>query len=382
MDMFALTGAAIFDGYERHERHALVVKDGHVSAVLAENEVGPDVRTIRLDGGTLAPGFVDVQVNGGGGVLFNEKPTVEGIRAICSAHAKYGSTALLPTVITDRLEVTFAAIAAVEQAIAADVPGCIGIHVEGPFISLARKGAHDPALIRPMQTGDLTRILETKVRPLLLTVAPESVSMEQIARLAQAGILVSLGHTDTDEATAKAAFAAGATGVTHLFNAMNQMTHRAPGLVGAALDTQDVWCGFIPDGHHVHPTALGAALRAKRGPGRMMVVTDAMPTVGSPEDTFVLNGRLARRHAGRLTLGDGTLAGSDLSMIEALRYCVTTLGVGSNEALRMCSLYPAQFLKIDDIVGSLLPGRRADIVWIDERIELRNVWSRGADGKM
>ncbi len=232
----AYLGADIFDGRTRHAGHALVVEAGKVSAIVAEHELGEGLESVRLDGGLLAPGFVDIQVNGGGGVLFNEAPDVEGIRAICAAHARFGSTALLPTVITDRPEVTFAAIAAVEAAMAQGVPGCAGIHVEGPFLSVARKGAHDPALIRRMEAADLRALCETGVRPFLLTVAPESVSDAQIAELAKAGIRVSLGHTDTGYERAMAAFAAGASCVTHLFNAMSQLGNREPGLVGATLD--------------------------------------------------------------------------------------------------------------------------------------------------
>ncbi|WP_279482900.1 N-acetylglucosamine-6-phosphate deacetylase [Aureimonas sp. SK2] len=373
----AFVGADIFDGETRRSGLALVVEGERVAALLPEAELGPDMGVERLDGGLLAPGFVDIQVNGGGGVLFNDAPSVEGIRAITAAHARFGSTALLPTVITDRPAVTFAAIRAAEEALAQEVPGCLGIHVEGPFLSVARKGAHDPALIRRMEAADLQALCETRVRPLLLTVAPESVSDEQIAALAAAGIRVSLGHTDTSCERAAAAFAAGASCVTHLFNAMSQLGNREPGLVGAALDSPDVWCGFIPDGHHVHPAALGAALRAKRGSCRMIAVTDAMPTVGSDADVFELNGRTARRENGRLTLADGTLAGSDLSMIGALRYLAGPLGLPLEEALRLCSTHAAAFLGLSATNGRLGAGSRADMVWLDAALDLKGVWIGG-----
>lgn len=373
----AYLGAAIFDGTQRHEDHALLVRDGRVERIAPAREVEAGYERVRLDGGLLAPGFVDLQVNGGSGVLFNETPSVEGVKAICAAHARTGgSTALLPTVITDRPEVTFAAIAAVQAAQAVGVPGCAGIHVEGPFLSLARKGAHDPSLIRKMTAEDLNRLTASKVRPFLLTVAPESVTNGQIAALAASGIHVSLGHTDCDYETALAAFSAGASCVTHLFNAMSPLGHRAPGLVGAALDSEAVSCGFIADGHHVHPAALGAAIRAKRGRARMLAVTDAMPTVGSPDDRFVLNGRVATRHKGRLTLEDGTLAGSDLSMVEALRHLVGTLGVDLHEALRMCSRDPAAYLGLTDR-GVLDPGARTDMVWLSDDLRLQGVWIGG-----
>lgn len=377
MPRFAWTGAAIFDGERRIEDHALLIEDGFVEALCPVGALPSSIETRDLGGGLLTPGFIDIQVNGGGGVLLNDTPTVEGIRAICDAHARFGSTALLPTVITDRPNVTFAAIEAVAQAIEERVPGCLGIHCEGPFLSVARKGAHDPALIRAMTPEDLAALTATTVRPLLLTVAAETVAPWQITALAKASIHVSIGHSDADFDTANAAFAAGATCVTHLFNAMSQLGHRTPGLVGAALDCADVWCGFIPDGHHVHPAALRSALRAKRGTRRMIAISDAMPTVGSDEDVFVLSGRRATRRDGRLTLDDGTLAGSDLSMIGAVRYLVGTLDVPLHEALQMASLHPAEFLGLAPLYGRLLPGSRADVVWIDEALDIQGVWIGG-----
>ena len=373
----ALVGADIFDGEARHHGHALLLAGDTIEALVPEASLDPSIERVALGGGLLVPGFIDIQVNGGGGALLNDTPTVEGVRAICAAHARFGSTALLPTVITDRPAVTFAAIAAVEAAIAAGVPGCLGIHVEGPFLSVARKGAHDPALIRVMGEDDLQALIATTVRPLLLTVAPESVSPEQISRLTSAGITVSLGHTDTDFDTANAAFDAGARCVTHLFNAMSQLGHRTPGLVGAALERPEVWCGIIADGHHVHPAAIGIALRAKRGPGRLMAITDAMPTVGIHDDVFVLSSRTVTRHGGRLTFDDGTLAGSDLSMISAVHYLTRTIGLELEEALRMAATYPAEFLGLGRTHGRLGSGARADIVHLDAATEIAGVWIGG-----
>ncbi|WP_353050187.1 N-acetylglucosamine-6-phosphate deacetylase [Aureimonas altamirensis] len=377
MAMTAYRGADIFDGKVRRSGHALLVDGESVRDILPQADVPGDARLMDLPGGLLAPGFIDVQVNGGGGVLLNEQPTIAGIRAICEAHARFGSTALMPTVITDRPEITYAAIEAVGAAIAEGVSGCIGIHVEGPFLSRARKGAHDPALIRTLSEEDLERILATTVRPMILTVATESVTPRQISILAANGITVSIGHSDATFEDAKRAFAAGARGVTHLYNAMSQLGHRSPGLVGAALDTPDVWCGVIADGHHVHPAAIGIALRAKRGEGKIMAITDAMPTVGVDASVFELNGRTVRRSQGRLTLDDGTLAGSDLTMIGAVQYLAGTVGVPLEEALRMASSYPAAFLGLEGERGALAPGFRADMVWIDDALNLRGVWIGG-----
>nr|WP_224007978.1 N-acetylglucosamine-6-phosphate deacetylase [Aureimonas sp. SA4125] len=377
MERFALVGADIFDGEIRRSAHALVIAGERIAVLVPEGKLPAGIDRVELGGGLLAPGFIDIQVNGGGGVLFNDAPTVDGIAAICAAHARFGSTALLPTVITDRPDVTFAAIAAATRAVDAGVRGCLGVHVEGPFLSQARKGAHDPSLIRSMTEEDLQALLATTVRPLLLTVAPESVTAARIGRLTAAGIHVSLGHTEADFDTANAAFAAGAGGVTHLFNAMSQFGHRTPGLVGATLANGDVWCGIIADGHHVHPAAIALALRAKTGPGRLMAITDAMPTVGVDDDVFHLGGRRVERRDGRLTLEDGTLAGSDLSMIGAVRYLADTVGVDLDEALRMASLYPAQYLGVDADRGRLADGFRADIVHLDDARDVAGVWIGG-----
>lgn len=376
-ERFALLGAAIFDGERRLDGHALLVAGGGIEAVVPEGSIGDGVARVALPGGLVAPGFIDIQVNGGGGVLFNDAPTVEGVRAICAAHAPFGSTALLPTVITDRPAVTAAAIEAATAAKAAGVPGCLGIHVEGPFLSVARKGAHDPALIRAMTDNDLAALLAAPLRPFLLTVAPESVSPAQIGRLAEAGLHVSIGHSDAGFEAANAAFAAGARGATHLFNAMSPLGHREPGLVGAALTRGDVWCGIIADGHHVHPAVIALAIAAKAGPGRLMAISDAMPTVGVMEDVFHLGGRKVVRRAGRLTLEDGTLAGSDLTMIGAVRTLVRAVGLPLEEALRMASLYPARFLGLGGGYGRLAAGGRADIVHLSDDLDVESVWIGG-----
>ncbi len=374
----ALCGAEIFDGDRCRHGQALVIREGRIDAVIPNETVPVDCAIVELGGGLLAPGFIDVQVNGGGGVLFNDHPTVAGIQTIADTHARYGTTALLPTLITDRPEVTDRAIDAVRAALAERVPGCLGLHLEGPFLAPARKGAHDPALIRPMEDRDLDVLGSTGISPLVLTVAAETVPTSTISALTERGVLVSIGHSDAAYDTAMVAFAAGARSVTHLFNAMSPLGHRAPGLVGAALDDGDVWCGLIADGFHVHPAAIGAAVRAKRGMGKVMLVTDAMSTVGVAADTFALNGRQVRRENGRLTLDDGTLAGSDLTMIAAVRFMIDVVGIDRDEALRMASLYPARFLGLEAAgYGRINPGARADIVHLAPDGTAAGVWRGG-----
>ena len=376
MSAFAITAAEIFDGTRSHADHAVVIEHGRVADVLPRAQLGAGLRIEQLADGMLAPGFVDVQVNGGGGVLLNDAPTTEGVAKICNAHARFGTTSLLPTLITDTPEVTARAVAAVKQAMADGMPGCIGLHLEGPFLSPERHGAHDAQLIRQMSDADVDAILAMAIDTLLVTLSPERVPPRIIRRLADAGVIVSLGHSNATYDQIMAAADAGARGITHIYNAMSPLTHRAPGVVGAALDSGALWCGLIADGHHVHPAAIGIALRAKRQPGRIFLVTDAMSTVGSDIQEFDLNGRRIRRQDGVLVLEDGTLAGSDLDMMSAVRFLVQKMKLGLPEALRMAATYPAQFLGRADI-GRIEKGARADLVHIDGGLQARATWRAG-----
>ena len=256
------------------------------------------------------------------------------------------------------------------------MPGCIGVHLEGPFLSPERRGAHDANLIRQMDDADVDAILGLGIETLLVTLSPERVPPRIIRRLADAGVIVSLGHSNATYEQIMAAADAGARGITHIYNAMSPLTHRAPGVVGAALDSGALWCGLIADGHHVHPAAIGVALRAKRRPGRIFLVTDAMSTVGSDIQEFDLNRRRIRRQDGVLVLDDGTLAGSDLDMMSAVRFLVQTIKLDLAEALRMAATYPAQFLGRADI-GHIIKGARADLVQIDDALQIHATWRQG-----
>lgn len=377
-DRFALTGARIFDGADWHDRAALVIADGIVEGVVAADSPS-DVPRIALDDGMLVPGFIDLQVNGGGGVLLNGQPSVEGIRTICETFAQFGTTGLLPTLITDTPEVTNRTIGAGIEAARQAIPGFLGLHLEGPHLSIARKGAHHPQLIRPMDDADLQHLVDarTALPNLLTTVAAETVPPEQIAALTRAGIVVSIGHSDAGYAATRAAAEAGASMVTHLFNAQSQIGNREPGVVGAALDLGTLWAGLIADGIHVDAAAIGIALRAKRGPGRIFLVTDAMSLTGSAEQSLTLNGRMIHRANGALRLVDGTLAGADLTMIDAVAYMHRTIGLPLAEALRMAALYPAQAMGIADRHGQLKRGAVASMVHVSDGLEVRATWIGG-----
>jgi len=374
----AYVAGAVFDGTTMHPGAALLVGGGRVAGIAAVSEIPADHDVITLGKGILAPGFVDLQVNGGGGVMLNDAPTADTLASIAAAHARLGTTALLPTLITDTPGQTRAAIEAAVSAIAAGVPGIAGLHLEGPHLSVARKGAHDAALIRAMRQDDLDLLLAAAGRlpSLLVTVAPETVTPDQIAALSGAGIVVSLGHSDADYDTCVDAAKAGATCVTHLFNAMSQMGNRQPGLVGAALDLGGLNAGLIADGIHVHAASMGAALRAKQGPGQVFLVTDAMATAGSDITGFSLNGRRIERRDGRLTLADGTLAGADLDMAGAIRVLVREVGVPLQTALRMATSAPADVMARGDL-GRLEAGHHANFVLLGESCQLRGCWRGG-----
>ena len=356
----------IFDGTVWHEDASLHVVSGHVAAIVP-GSAGAE----RLPG-WIVPGLIDLQVNGGGGVLFNNAPTPEGIASIAAAHARFGTTAIMVTLITDRPEMTAAAIAAADAS-----PNLLGLHLEGPHLDRARKGTHDARLIRRMEAEDLALILQAARRgPVICTLAPESVTLEQVRALAAAGVVVSLGHTDCGLATARAYADAGARMVTHLFNAMSPLTHRAPGLVGAALDDGRLWAGLIADGFHVDDTALRVALRAKHGPGGIFLVSDAMSTIGSDETGFTLNGRQIFRAGGRLTLADGTLAGADIALIDAVRHVHRALGLPLEQALKLASEAPAAAMGLADR-GHLRPGARADFLCLTAGITAGGTWIAG-----
>ncbi|MEP1209837.1 MAG: N-acetylglucosamine-6-phosphate deacetylase [Rhizobiaceae bacterium] len=377
---FALAGCRIFDGTTFLEDAALVVADGKVAQIVGNDAVPADTPVEHLDGGTLMPGFIDLQVNGGGGCQFNDNPTVEAIEAICDVHGQMGTTSLLPTLITDGAEKTAAAIHAAKKAQESKVPGFLGLHLEGPHLSQARKGAHDPGLIRKMEDQDLQLLLQAAadIDNLMITVAPESVRPDQIGQLSNAGAIISLGHSNTDYGTAMEAAEAGASCVTHLFNAMSPLTHREPGLVGAALQSGKLYCGLIADGFHVDAAAIRIALAAKNGPGRIFLVSDAMAATGSDRQEFELGGRKILRNGGRLTLEDGTLAGADIDMAGSLKFMVHSVGTEFAEAAKMATLYPAQCLGRQGQIGQLSPGLPADLVHLDDALSVQRVWRGGS----
>jgi N-acetylglucosamine-6-phosphate deacetylase len=350
----------------------VLVEAGRIVALQSGTET-TDGSTIDLHGGYLVPGFIDVQVNGGGDVLFNDTPTVDGLRTIAQAHRRFGTTGLLPTLISDDVPVMQRALHAVREAIAQQVPGVLGIHLEGPYLAQARKGVHDPARFHTPGDDELALVASLDVGRTLLTLAPERFTAETLRLLTERGVLLCAGHTAATYDELRAAFAAGVRGVTHLFNAMTPLQSREPGAVGAALDDPDTWCGLIVDGHHVHPAAVRIAIAAKPR-GKVLLVTDAMPPVGGARDGFTLYGVPITCRDGRCTTADGTLAGSALDMASAVRNTVQQIGLPLDEACRMASTYPAEFLGLDNERGRIAPGCRADLVLLDDDLRVQGCW--------
>jgi N-acetylglucosamine-6-phosphate deacetylase len=366
----AFVNCRLFDGEREHKGLAVIVEDGQVVDLVTDDRAASHAdESIDLGGLRLVPGFIDLQVNGGGGVLFNDAPTVDALRTIVDAHRAFGTTACLPTLITDTGETMRAAIAAVREAIEQGVPGIIGIHLEGPHLNPERHGVHDATRMRELDGQALELLCSPDTGHTLVTLAPERVIGESIRQLADRGVRVFAGHSAATYDQVRAAIDCGLTGFTHLFNAMSQLTSREPGVVGAALDDPGTFAGVIADGHHVHPASLGIALRAKPR-GKVFLVTDAMPTVGSADQTFTLNSVTVNLSAGRCVTEDGTLAGSNIGMIDAVTYLVNSGLVDRDEAIRMASAYPAAALGIDDRYGYVKPGYRANLLALDDDLKV------------
>ncbi len=371
----AIAADIVFDGAVRHRDCAVVIEGSDIVAVLPRRELPRSIRVTEMPPGTwLVPGFIDVQVNGGGDVLFNDAPTPEGVAAIAAAHRRFGTTGLLPTLISDRAETMRAAGAAVD-AVSGVAPGVLGIHFEGPFLSRERAGVHDKAMLRAPGAADFDLLTTRHSGVTLVTLAPECVPSGFIAGLVRAGIRVALGHSMASYAETRTALAEGLCGFTHLFNAMRPMMARDPGPIAAALEAPGTFYGLIVDGVHVAPPMLRLALR---GAGQAMLVTDAMPPVGGKQQGFMLAGKRVTVSDGRCTTQDGTLAGSVLDMASAVRNCVRLLGMSLPDALRLAGAAPAAFLGLADRLGHLMPGCRADVAALDPgEIRVLATWVAG-----
>lgn len=376
----ALVGARIFTGEIFLDNHAVIIADEKIAGLVPVAELDESIPQILLDGGVIAPGFIDLQVNGGGGAFFTNDTSVSAIQTMLDGHRPTGTTSLLPTLISDTRAVHQAGVKAVADAVAAGIKGVLGVHVEGPFFDMARRGAHNERYIRKMEQADIDWLVasvkaqhEFKV---MLTLAPEHADVGQIKQLTSAGVVVCAGHTDGHYDDVVAALNEGLSGFTHLYNAMRPTTGREPGVVGAALEDQNSWCGIIIDTYHVHAASARIAYAAKPK-GKMYLVTDAMSTVGSPEKSFQIYGETIYEKDGCLVNAEGKLAGSAIGMIDAVRLNTEWVGVALAESLRMASLYPAQYMQVDDYLGRVQAGFRADLVHFTDDYRVTHTWIAG-----
>lgn len=373
----ALVNGVIFTGEHWLSDHAVLIDGGTISEVCPATKLPSTITsTIDLHQQRLLPGLVDTQVNGGGGVLFNDAPSVATLRTIGAAHRRFGTTGFLPTLISDDLDVVETAIAAVHQAIQENVPGVLGIHLEGPFLNPARKGVHNADKFRLIDEDAFTLLTSLKLGKTLVTLAPELTSTTMIRRLSNAGVIVAAGHSGASYDQTRAALNAGLSSFTHLFNAMTPLTSREPGMVGAALESRHAWCGVIVDGYHVHPASLKVAL-ATKARGKLVLVTDAMPSVGATHKNFLLNGEMIATQNGRCATANDTLAGSDLDMLGAVRNSMQLLDISLGEAARMASVYPAAMIGLDHQVGAIKAGYKANMILVDDQLNLIDSWIDG-----
>lgn len=373
----ALVNGRVLTDRGIEEGIAVLVQAGRIVAVVSEHEAlqrADDAYDLR--GAILLPGFIDCQVNGGGGVLFNNSPDAESLRRIGAAHRTFGTTGFLPTLISDDAGRMREAVAATHAAIAQGVPGVLGIHLEGPYLAPTRKGTHDPSKFRvpDAQEIELATALDNGIT--LITLAPERVGADTVRALVERGAIVCAGHTAASYEETRTGIDAGIRGFTHLFNAMSPLTGREPGAVGAAMEDAGTWCGVIVDGHHVHPASLRVALKAKAR-GKVFLVTDAMPPVGADDPSYELYGEVITARDGVVRNAAGTLAGSALDMATAVRNSVRILGLPLEEAARMASAYPAEFLGLGDRYGRIAPGYRADLVALDDDLQVVATWIDG-----
>ncbi|MDN3650450.1 N-acetylglucosamine-6-phosphate deacetylase [Reinekea marina] len=372
---FALRGAAVFDGYITHQKCALLTQGDCIVSIVPENNIPEDYKSIHLDGGTIAPGFIDLQVNGGGGVLLNNAPTVETLNTMAAGHAKFGVTRILPTVISDKPKVALNAIESAKQC-DKQHSGIIGIHVEGPFFNEEKAGVHQSEKLRVLAESDWSWIEQLAALPSILTLAPEKIDNKDIQRIDELGIRVCAGHTNATYSQVEEAHKHGLSGFTHLFNAMSQLQGREPGVVGAALSLSQTWAGLIADGIHAHPASMLAAIKSK-GYEHIFLVSDSMANIGTDKKTFELYGEMIEERDGRLVNSKGNLAGSAISLLDAVKYCINTLQLPAEQALAMASRVPATFMKLNNRYGTFKPGFTSDICWLDNDWNCAGVWRAG-----
>ncbi len=371
----ALLGSQIFCGERFYDHHALLIDGKSIIEIVDENNIPNAFNKIELDQGILAPGFIDLQVNGGGGILFNNRPTKESLNTIINAHQFFGTTSIMPTVISDSVKVLTKCTRAVTQEIKKN-SALLGIHMEGPIFSLKYRGVHQKKYISKLSSEYLELFSNLKEFPVILTLAPECISIKDLNHLASLGLKIMAGHTDASYDELEQAAKNNLNGFTHLFNAMSQMSAREPGAVGAALDFDNLYASIIVDLHHVHHSLIKLAYQ-KKPIGKLFFISDSMATINHGEPTFELYDEVVSEQNGRITNAEGKLAGSSITQIDAVKNAYQKCNIPLDHALAMASRYPAEFIGVDRYLGSLKPNYRADLVHFDSNFKVNNVWTSG-----
>ena len=371
----ALFGSQIFCGERFYDDYALLVDGKSIVDIVEKNDIPENFNKIELDDGILAPGFIDLQVNGGGGKLFNNSPDKESLRTIIKAHQFFGTTSVMPTVISDSMEILEQCIKTVTEETKNNA-SLLGIHIEGPFFNVKYRGIHQKQYINTMSSDYLNLFESLKGFPVMLTLAPECISGEQLEYLISLGIKTLAGHSDASYVELDDAIKNGLDGFTHLFNAMGQISAREPGVVGAALHFENTFASIIVDLHHVHPSLIQLAYQLKPK-GKLFFISDSMATIHHGKPSFELYDEVVSELDGRLVNSEGKLAGSSITQIDAVKNAYQKCNIPLNQALAMASRYPAEYLGIANHLGSLKPGYRADLVHFDSNFKVHNAWVSG-----
>jgi len=370
----AISGASLFCAKKFHRHHALLIEGTKIIGIVPADAIPSDYTAHIVNGGTIAPGFIDLQVNGGGGLMFNTTPTVNGLKTITDAHLKFGTTSVLPTVISDSKDIVQQCCDAVELALSSN-PSVLGIHLEGPFFNTARRGAHAKEFIRKPTEEDIEFLCSLNKFPVAITLAPENVHADDIKRIVNAGAKVLAGHSNATTAELTPAIQSGLSGFTHLYNAMSSPSAREPAMVGTALTHNTCTASIIVDGHHVHADMVKLAYQMKPK-GKLIFVSDSMATINA-ENKFTLYGEIIEEKEGRLVNADNVLAGSAITLIDAIRIANTQMHIPLDECLAMASCYPAQYLGVADTLGKFDSGYTANIVHFNDDFNVENTWVSG-----
>ena len=371
----AITGSKLFNGIDFIEHKVLLIDDQHIAGIVNEDAIPTEFQVKKLEGGILSPGFIDLQVNGGGGKLFNNSPDKESLNTIISAHQYFGTTSIMPTVISDSLNILQKCTDTISNEIDNN-HSLLGIHIEGPFFNVKYRGVHQKQYINTINASYLNLFETLDKFPVMLTLAPECISIKQLKHLNSLGFKILAGHTDANYDQLEEAVKYGLDGFTHLFNAMGQISAREPGVVGSAFDFDETSASIIVDLHHVHPSLINLSFKQKPK-GKLFFVSDSMATINHGEPSFELYDEVVSESNGRIINSEGKLAGSSITQIDAIKNAYQKCSIPLESAISMATLYPAEYLGVSDYIGQLKKGYRADLAHFDSNFHVQNVWLAG-----